>query len=69
MAYTMNMTREQEVTAMYARTTARNTANLEATFANCSLTLGEHKGTHCVTGPKYFRTITDTDYRGEQFPA
>ena len=32
---------------------------------NCNLALGEHKGFHCVKGPKHFRTIAATDYKGQ----
>lgn len=35
---------------------------------NCQLSLGEHKGWHCVKGPKYFRLIADTDYKGQLLP-
>ncbi len=32
---------------------------------HCHTTLGEHKGWSCVKGPKYFRLIADTTYKGE----
>ena len=35
---------------------------------NCHEALGEHKGWYCVEGPKHFKTIAGTEYRGELLP-
>ena len=42
--------------------------NLTTICENCGETLGDHKGWHCVKGPKYFKTVASTDYRGELLP-
>lgn len=41
---------------------------LDTTCENCGMALAEHKGWYCVTGPKHFRTIATTSYKGDLIP-